>query len=171
LEDKGVSVFANTGIPAGIFKRLSITPISLALYHSLSFCNTVFQPLGQTLIREQPYGAVIDDANLTKYCTACFKASEQPLSRCSSCKFLHYCSRQCQISDWKQYHSVECPSYTKIGKRIPAAVRCITRMLIRRANDPTSFKTVERLTVGMLTRLQANVLVHYIIYTFLTPRC
>ncbi|KAI9285148.1 hypothetical protein BC943DRAFT_324588 [Umbelopsis sp. AD052] len=119
LEDKGVSVFAAARIPAG-----------------------------QTLIREQPYGAVIDDANLTKYCTACFKPSEQPLSRCSSCKFLHYCSRQCQISDWKQYHSIECPSYTKIGKRIPAAVRCITRMLIRRANDPISFKTVERLTVG-----------------------
>jgi hypothetical protein len=100
---------------------------------------------GQTLIKEAPYGAVIDEANLTKYCSSCFKSSDQPLSRCSLCKQLYYCSRQCQTSDWKLYHSIECPSFTKIGKSVPTAIRCLTRILINRANAPSSYSRVENL--------------------------
>lgn len=99
--------------------------------------------IGQTLLKEAPYGAVIDETNLTKYCSSCFKSSSQPLSRCSLCKQLYYCSRQCQTNDWKQYHSIECPAFTKIGKPVPTAIRCLTRILISRANAPASYNRVE----------------------------
>ncbi|KAG2183509.1 hypothetical protein INT43_006515 [Umbelopsis isabellina] len=100
---------------------------------------------GQTLLKEAPYGAVIDEENLTKYCSSCFKSSSQPLSRCSLCKQLYYCSKQCQANDWKQYHSIECPAFTKIGKPVPTAIRCLTRILISRANAPVSYNRVENL--------------------------
>ena len=53
--------------------------------------------------------------------TICFscggKAKEgQSLSKCAKCKIASYCSRECQIKDWKQgRHRISCPSYLRLA--------------------------------------------------------
>jgi MYND finger len=143
-ENRGYAVFAKTNITAGKARasyQISFFAPRATVSHSHFVCLFV----GQTLIKEAPYGAVIDEANITKYCSSCFKSSDQPLSRCSLCKQLYYCSRQCQTNDWKLYHSIECPSFTKIGKSVPTAIRCLTRILINRANAPSSYSRLGNL--------------------------
>ncbi|RNA05698.1 histone-lysine N-methyltransferase SMYD3 [Brachionus plicatilis] len=46
------------------------------------------------------------------FCDFCFKESSRCL-RCSRCKFMHYCSKQCQINDWS-IHEHECKKFSKI---------------------------------------------------------
>lgn len=41
------------------------------------------------------------------FCFQCFGISDSKLIRCSSCKISTYCSKQCQIGNWK-IHKVTC---------------------------------------------------------------
>lgn len=43
-----------------------------------------------------------------KACTSCFTKFDK-LSRCSICKLVFYCSRDCQKSHWSDIHKYECP--------------------------------------------------------------
>ena len=43
------------------------------------------------------------NTNICEYC----QVSDQPLKFCSGCNAIYYCSRQCQLSDWK-VHKEEC---------------------------------------------------------------
>lgn len=47
-----------------------------------------------------------------KNCTVCFKDIESN-QRCSQCKKVYYCSRECQIEDWK-FHKKVCKPLEKI---------------------------------------------------------
>lgn len=45
-----------------------------------------------------------------KKCHYCKKVStpEQPCKKCSRCKNVVYCSKECQVSDWKESHKQQC---------------------------------------------------------------
>lgn len=46
-----------------------------------------------------------------KQCNCCkkiFDLCNVKVSRCSRCKKVYYCSRDCQVKDWKEGHKVEC---------------------------------------------------------------
>eukprot|EP00934_Nitzschia_sp_Nitz4_P007796 Nitzschia sp. Nitz4//scaffold8_size234185//8141//9175//NITZ4_001228-RA/size234185-processed-gene-0.250-mRNA-1//1//CDS//3329559719//7786//frame0 len=54
-------------------------------------------------------------------CFGCGKPSAdlnvEKLSKCSKCKVASYCSRDCQVQDWKQgRHKVACASYSRLAQ-------------------------------------------------------
>jgi len=56
----------------------------------------------------------------TTVCFACGKGQtdpsvSKPFSRCAKCHVAVYCSRDCQVRDWKQgRHKLACPSYARL---------------------------------------------------------
>jgi len=44
---------------------------------------------------------------MSNQCTNC-SAFECPLSLCSRCKVVKYCTRECQLQHWKAWHKKEC---------------------------------------------------------------
>ena len=71
---------------------------------------------GEEIFRCQPYAFIIL-FSLRKYlCDFCLKYSEDPndLKKCSSCKMVYYCSKNCQGNAWLSYHSQECKIHMKV---------------------------------------------------------
>mmetsp|Transcript_16589 Transcript_16589/g.37976 ORF Transcript_16589/g.37976 Transcript_16589/m.37976 type:complete len:250 (+) Transcript_16589:52-801(+) len=54
--------------------------------------------------------------------TVCFSCGKPPapgkkLSKCSKCGVAAYCSRECQLKDWKEgRHKMACPSYARVAQ-------------------------------------------------------
>ena len=49
-------------------------------------------------------------------CESCARErepGERKFQRCSGCQFVHYCSRECQVSDWREGHKAMCLSYRR----------------------------------------------------------
>ena len=58
------------------------------------------------------------NANSESRSVVCFHCGEnsKKLSKCSRCNVAAYCSRNCQISDWKTgRHKMACPSYARVA--------------------------------------------------------
>lgn len=49
---------------------------------------------------------------MTNYCKVCKADAKQ---KCSGCSSVFYCSRNCQIADWKKGHKNECKPYEVRG--------------------------------------------------------
>lgn len=45
---------------------------------------------------------------MTNYCKVCKADAKQ---RCSGCVGVFYCSKSCQVADWKNSHKNECKPY------------------------------------------------------------
>ena len=45
---------------------------------------------------------------MTNYCKVCKAGAKQ---KCSGCSSVFYCSRNCQVADWKKGHKNECKPY------------------------------------------------------------
>ncbi|RUS22012.1 hypothetical protein BC937DRAFT_90643 [Endogone sp. FLAS-F59071] len=93
--------------------------------------------VGQTILEEVSYVAVIDDRNLSKRCSWCFGA-DRKLSRCSVCKTIYYCSSPCQKRDWASFHQEECKAFVRVSRPVPTAIRIISRILRKRHGDRQS---------------------------------
>ncbi|RIA92052.1 hypothetical protein C1645_765986 [Glomus cerebriforme] len=98
---------------------------------------------GALVMEDIPYAAVVDDLNLSTICSNCFMKSGKLLC-CSACKFVYYCSKDCQRNDWSN-HQHECKIFVKVQRKPPTSVRLLCRILMRRMSDPTSFKEIENL--------------------------
>ncbi|WVQ75700.1 hypothetical protein IAR50_005330 [Cryptococcus sp. DSM 104548] len=87
---------------------------------------------GSRILKTPTATSVLSTANLTTTCHGCFltprekgivlassgKGSEGSgarvkLNRCSGCKTLHYCSRECQLADWAS-HKPECVALSRL---------------------------------------------------------
>ncbi|CAG8488228.1 4314_t:CDS:10 [Ambispora gerdemannii] len=102
--------------------------------------------LGESILEEKPYAAVVDDNNLDKFCSGCF-AKPAKLLRCSACNLLHYCSEKCQKSDWKQ-HKEECKTFVRLKHKPPASIRVICRILRKHSDDKDSYTAIENLNTN-----------------------
>lgn len=88
-----------------------------------------FKP-GSRIMRLPPSVSVLGTPHLTTTCHGCFltpsekeiflasgnisgKTVRVKLSRCSKCKTLHYCSRECQLADWP-IHKQECTAFSRL---------------------------------------------------------
>lgn len=49
-----------------------------------------------------PFTAFLHQSNWNLMCFYCFKECND-LKRCSKCKLIKYCSRECQSNDWYFY--------------------------------------------------------------------
>jgi hypothetical protein len=61
-----------------------------------------------------------EPATPSPICFGCGKETGDPsvtnLSKCAKCQVAAYCSRDCQIQDWKEgRHKVACPSYARLS--------------------------------------------------------
>ena len=50
-----------------------------------------------------------EEAHLTKTCQYCNKSD--CLLRCSRCRVVYYCSKECQFQDWHWRHKKDCKRY------------------------------------------------------------
>ncbi|CAJ0760571.1 22573_t:CDS:10 [Entrophospora sp. SA101] len=98
---------------------------------------------GNLIMIDYPYIAVVDDENLAKFCSNCFSKSEKIL-RCASCNMNCYCSKECQRKDWI-FHQQECKTVKKVQRKPPTIIRLISRILMRRKNEPDTSKEVNNL--------------------------
>ena len=92
--------------------------------------------IGETVFKNEPYAKLLNaNRNL---CSQCFRSPAPRLLRCTGCKVLSYCSRECQRRSWKDGHKEECISLRTwqetIGDRLDEA-RLILRCLVRRDRD------------------------------------
>lgn len=53
-------------------------------------------------VNELERHAMVNLAEQEKFCWEC-KAKDVDLLKCSVCKVAHYCSKQCQLSDWRNH--------------------------------------------------------------------
>ncbi|PAV80861.1 hypothetical protein WR25_07395 [Diploscapter pachys] len=88
------------------------------------------------LIEEEAFAKVVLDKKLEDVCANCFQESiVKKLSHCAKCKIIHYCSRECQISDWIN-HKPECKANLRIfGKVLYQDDRLIARIIWKLARD------------------------------------
>ena len=68
---------------------------------------------GDIIASEQPFIYILVSQNRGSLCDSCLQRSGS--LRCSGCKFVYYCSKECQKKDWKAHHKYE---ECKVFKRI-----------------------------------------------------
>ena len=71
----------------------------------------MFEP-GDIIFEDSAYASVLNDEERGKRCDFCFRSPDRsllagPLGACAKCKFVHYCSKECQKGDWPA-HKTEC---------------------------------------------------------------
>lgn len=57
----------------------------------------------------------------------CAKCSKEAFKRCSKCKNVWYCSRECQVADWKE-HKPKCAVEAPARPAAPAASNLLSEM-------------------------------------------
>lgn len=88
--------------------------------------------VGDIVDESEPFAHVLNDDLKGERCDYCFKLCES-LSRCSNCKWMYYCDKRCQLSDWKTAHKYECKEYKlDIDRESKLFIRApFTRLLLR----------------------------------------
>lgn len=73
-----------------------------------------------------------------KFCDNCLL--ERELKQCSICKFMHYCSSECQKQDWINSHKYECNYFKKTTTKIASndMTRIFIRLLTKSLNNDSS---------------------------------
>ncbi|PAV83694.1 hypothetical protein WR25_26613 [Diploscapter pachys] len=70
------------------------------------------------LIEEEAFAKVVLDNKLEDVCANCFQESiVKKFFHCAKCEVIHYCSKECQISDWIN-HKPECKANRRNSGRI-----------------------------------------------------
>ncbi|CEL99263.1 unnamed protein product [Vitrella brassicaformis CCMP3155] len=72
--------------------------------------NTTISPCRQGCRASRPEVAQLD-LHSSSRCAVCGRSpddSRHQFPRCNKCKLLHYCTRECQVKDWKGVHKEEC---------------------------------------------------------------
>jgi MYND finger len=81
------------------------------------FLNAPIQPIHWIQVIELCYSTSEDHEESSSVCFACKKSptSDQPLKLCGQCKVAGYCSKECQVQDWKRKHKgAVCSSYQRM---------------------------------------------------------
>jgi hypothetical protein len=114
--------------------------------------------VGEILMKEAPLVSVIKTSHLSIVCSNCFEAS---FLKCSSCKMVTYCSRNCQKIDFKAGHKMECKGLQKVFPNKPTwMMRLLARVLYKINKDPELYlvasETTNRADREGLKRLQSH---------------
>ncbi|GAB5358103.1 hypothetical protein AAMO2058_000429900 [Amorphochlora amoebiformis] len=100
---------------------------------------------GVTLLMEEPISHATRIDFRLKRCEWCL-SSKQPIKRCSKCKLIGYCSRNCQVAAWKAYHKHECKCMVGLPKRLerlPATALIAGRIILAGLSSGTDAKLPE----------------------------
>ncbi|KAJ1969485.1 hypothetical protein IWQ62_000595 [Dispira parvispora] len=130
-------------------------PISVATFpgKGRGLVSETSIPQGRLIFEETAPTAVVTNAHLGDRCSYCGreKGLQQPLSRCKSCKKLHYCSRSCQLKDWPDHRS-ECAILASHSQVLPASVRLFHRLLRRPEHFTQACQAIDAME-GILEQL------------------
>jgi len=98
-----------------------------------------FEP-GDIIFEDAAYVSVLNDEERGKRCDFCFRCPDRsllagPLGACAKCKFVHYCSKECQRGDWPA-HKTECKRILSLPENLReklanAMVRLMARIVDR----------------------------------------
>ena len=70
---------------------------------------------GELIMKSQPIAHAVLSSMRMRICSHCLRERKE-LSRCSQCKVMFYCGKQCQTKDWG-IHKQECKSYEAIANK------------------------------------------------------
>ncbi|XP_055333739.1 uncharacterized protein LOC129585171 isoform X2 [Paramacrobiotus metropolitanus] len=91
---------------------------------------------GVIIVEREPWVWSFQWGNEDKFCAKCFGVSDK-LRVCSGCKVHRYCGEDCQRSDWKKEHKLECAMLKRISVykhqmqyESQTAALCTTEMMI-----------------------------------------
>ena len=48
------------------------------------------------------------EIGIASMCAACLKRLNGNGKKCTKCKSVYYCNKECQIKDWKEKHKMDC---------------------------------------------------------------
>ena len=88
-------------------------------------------PLGTEILRCQPFAYVVNSDLRNSICDSCFTSNQGGLKKCSGCKFVYYCSVQCQRQGWNKGHREECAYLRRVQKYPPDTVRLLARIVLK----------------------------------------
>jgi len=99
----------------------------------------MYEP-GDIIFEDAAYVSVLNDEERGKRCDFCFRCPDRsllagPLGACAKCKFVHYCSKECQRGDWPA-HKTECKRILSLPENLReklanAMVRLMARIVDR----------------------------------------
>jgi len=86
---------------------------------------------GEEVLTESPLAYTLMNAKLRGLrCDYCFKEADK-LFKCSKCKFVSYCGRDCQSGDWN-IHKHECRCLVRVApKQPPDICRLVCHLLFK----------------------------------------
>ncbi len=96
--------------------------------------------IGEEIMHNVATLALLRHEYVNRRCFGCFCASDK-LLRCGSCHIISYCSKNCQVTDWKSYHKKECKFVPNLVDHFRDDPDCIddvlllSRALIERSNQ------------------------------------
>ena len=73
---------------------------------------------GTVVLRALPAAYAVHDHLRQRRCAVCLRksSSKVELQRCVQCRRMHYCSKRCQLVDWKRGHKAECRHLQGMGE-------------------------------------------------------
>lgn len=93
--------------------------------------------MGSILVEEEPFAYAVTDRCHQTHCSWCFK-TQKDMKRCSRCRFLSYCSKECQRMDFA-VHKKECNYLARAASRnhhIGDEMRLVGRVILKLQSNP-----------------------------------
>ncbi|KAK9448972.1 uncharacterized protein V1518DRAFT_450943 [Limtongia smithiae] len=109
-----------------VFDRIAKEKISR---HGSGIVATEDIPVGSTVADKRMAICVPETPMRSKTCAYCLVMADESaetvptavlkVSSCASCRMTWYCSKECQVKDWKQFHQLECKVFRQFAPKLP----------------------------------------------------
>lgn len=85
--------------------------------------------IGEEIMQNVATLALLRYEYVSRRCFGCLRASDK-LLRCGSCHVIFFCSKNCQVTDWKSYHKRECKFVPNLVDHFRDDPDCIDDVLL-----------------------------------------
>ncbi|KAJ6603272.1 hypothetical protein DFH09DRAFT_1458653 [Mycena vulgaris] len=126
--DEQLELFLTTALPGYMASLLDVEELAKSETFVASKSLASWQRFHDLVHERLDFLALFDSAPLVLY-KACDNMEcgqirvKSELQRCAACLDLYYCSRQCQISDWRAGHRTDCEWFAGL-RRLPEERQC-----------------------------------------------
>lgn len=111
--------------------------------------------VGETILTSDPFAHAVKLDLRESMCDNCVERIEGDAPRkCTGCKAVSYCSRDCQLAAWKAYHKQECPRIARLPRprQMPDTPMLLARIVIRLRKEKGSPPSGETMPDGRVKR-------------------